>query len=216
MRMLDRGLSRYFSMAALDALRAARVGIVGAGGLGSNVAMMLARSGVRKMTLVDPDIVDASNLNRQAFFPCDVGVPKVLALSRHLTALEPAMSLVVHETTATRENALSLFADCPILVEAVDFAETKAMLYELFAPEKALYVTASGMAGFGRETAMVARRPRPNVTAVGDFARSVDAVHPPLAPRVMQAAAMQADAVLEYILSPVTDSGELYADVSEH
>ncbi len=93
MGMLEKGLERYFSIAALGALRAAHVGVIGAGGLGSNVAMMLARSGIRQMTIADPDIVDASNLNRQAYFPDDVGTPKVLALARHLTALEPAMKL---------------------------------------------------------------------------------------------------------------------------
>jgi Dinucleotide-utilizing enzymes involved in molybdopterin and thiamine biosynthesis family 1 len=216
MGVLDRGLGRYFSIAALGALRAAHVGIIGAGGLGSNVAMMLARSGVRKMTVVDPDIVDASNLNRQAYFPEDVGAPKVLALARHLTALEPAMCLAVHELAVTRGNAHTLFAECPLIVEAVDLAETKIMLYELFAQEKELYVTASGMAGVGRDTVMVTRKPRPNVAAVGDFVSGVDAGHPPLAPRVMQAAALQADAVLAHILSFLTDRGEAYAHLAEH
>lgn len=216
MGMLERGLGRYFSIAALGALRAAHVGIIGAGGLGSNVAMMLARSGIRQMTIVDPDIVDASNLNRQAYFPDDVGVPKVLALARHLTALEPAMKLTMHELGVTRRNAAALFASCPLIVEAVDLPETKVMLYELFAPEKELYVTASGMSGFGRDAVMVCRRPRPNVTAVGDFINPVDSVHPPMAPRVMQAAAMQADAVLAHILSFITELGEINANITQN
>lgn len=216
MGVLDRGLARYFPIAALGALRAAHVGIIGAGGLGSNVAMMLARSGVRQMTIADPDIVDASNLNRQAYFPGDVGTPKVRALAGHLTALEPAMRLTLHEAAVTRANASALFAECPLIVEAVDLAETKVLLYELFAQEKELYVTASGMAGFGRDAVMITRRPRANVVAVGDFVNAVDAAHPPLAPRVMQAAALQADAVLAHILSPVTEMGEPYAAISEH
>lgn len=216
MGMLERGLGRYFSIAALGALRAAHVGIIGAGGLGSNVAMMLARSGIRHMTIADPDIVDASNLNRQAYFPDDVGSPKVLALARHLTALEPAMKLTLHELGVTRSNATALFASCPLLVEAVDLPETKVMLYELFAPEKELYVTASGMSGFGRDAVMVCRKPRPNVTAVGDFVNPVDCANPPLAPRVMQAAAMQADAVLAHILAPVTELGGVHAGITEN
>lgn len=199
--VLARGLGRYFSIAALEALRAAHVGVIGAGGLGSNVAMMLARSGIRNLTLIDPDIVDASNLNRQTYFPGDVGSPKVLALARHLIALEPEMRLVAHELAVTDENAESLLAGCPVVVEAVDRAETKALLYEIFAPKKELYVTASGMGGFGG-AGMISRRPRPNVAAVGDFTSAVDGARPPLAPRVIQAAALQADAVLEHILSP--------------
>ncbi len=214
MGVLDQGLRRYFSAGALRALRSARVGIIGAGGLGSNVAMMLARSGIRSLTLADPDVVEASNLNRQAYFPEDVGSAKVLALARHLEALEPAMELVLHERAVTPENAFSLFASCPIVVEAVDDAGTKAMLYACFAPEKALYVTASGMAGSGGETPMVCRRPRRNVAAVGDFTSAVDGANPPLAPRVVQAAAMQADAVLAHILSSVTAMGDCNAEVS--
>ena len=217
MDMLGEGLGRYFSLAALSALRAAHVGVIGAGGLGSNVAMMLVRSGLRQLTIADPDRVDASNLNRQAYFPEDVGKPKIQALARHLAALEPAIRLVTHETAITRANARSLFAACPLIVEAVDLAETKVMLYELFAPEKDLYVTASGMGGCGKDkdTVMVCRRPRPNVAAVGDFNTAVGFGAPPLAPRVMQAAAMQADAVLDYILSPVADLEGHYENISK-
>lgn len=207
MGILGEGLARYFSLTALEALQTASVGIIGAGGLGSNVAIMLARSGVRNMTLIDPDIVDASNLNRQAYFPADVGVPKVLALARHLTALEPAMRLAVHMLAVTGEKAKALLDGCPIVVEAVDQAETKVLLYELFAREKALYVTASGMGGTGGPP-MTCRKPRPNVAAVGDFTSAVDAARPPLAPRVMQAAALQADAVLEHILSSTLKLGD--------
>lgn len=200
--VLSTGLARYFGPGQLEALRAARVGIIGAGGLGSNVAVMLARSGVRQLTIVDKDIVDASNLNRQAFWPEDVGTAKVLALTRRLLALEPGMKVVIHETVVTRDNAAPLFADCPVVVEAVDDAATKAMLYGVFAPEKELYVTASGLGGvgFSADCPMTSRRIRSNVVAVGDFTIAADAAHPPLAPRVMQAAALQADAVLAHIL----------------
>ena len=215
MATLDKGLGRYFSLAALGALRAAHVGIIGAGGLGSNVAMMLARSGIRQMTIADHDRVEASNLNRQGYFPSDIGLPKVQALSRHLAALEPAIRLVVHDFAVTCTNARGLFADCPLIVEAVDLAETKVMLYELFAPEKDLYVTASGLSGCGGDAVMVCRRPRSNVAAVGDFSTAVGPKTPPLAPRVMQAAAMQADAVLEYILSPVADLEGHYENISK-
>ena len=208
MGVLETGLARYFSPAQLCILREVSVGISGAGGLGSNVAMMLVRSGIRSLTILDNDIVEASNLNRQAFFPGDVGKPKVQALSAHLLALEPVVRLVVHECTITRENAVTLFADCPIVVEAVDVAETKVMLYEVFAPIKDLYVTASGLAGYGGsgEHMMTFMRPRCNVVAVGDFSTAVGDVNPPLAPRVMQAAGMQADAVLNFILSGGMDN----------
>ncbi|CAK7062822.1 MAG: hypothetical protein DELT_01497 [Desulfovibrio sp.] len=200
---LASGLARYFSAAQLAKLAAVHVGIIGAGGLGSNVAMMLVRSGVKRFTLADPDEVDASNLNRQAYLPSDVGTPKVLALSWHMQMLEPEVKPAMYQLPITRENALEVFAECSVIVEAVDDAATKAMLYEIFAASKELYVTASGMGGFGgaEHAPMTMRRPRPNVVAVGDFVTAVDEAHPPLAPRVMQAAALQADAVLSHILS---------------
>lgn len=200
MTVLSDGLARYFSPEQLKRLGEASVGIAGAGGLGSNVAMLLVRSGVKRLTLVDCDTVEPSNLNRQAFWPADVGLPKVLALSWHLQMLEPDVKLAVYQTTMTRENTADLFAACPIMVEAVDVAATKAMFYEIFSTTKSLYVTASGLAGLGGEPLTV-RRPRPNVVAVGDFTTGADADNPPLAPRVSQAAALQADAVLSFILS---------------
>ena len=202
MSTLANGLARYFSTNQLNRLRNTAVGIIGAGGLGSNVALMLVRSGVRHLALVDHDHVDASNLNRQAFLPEDIGKSKVRALACHLYSLEPDISLETHELLVTSENARQLLLDYPIVVEAVDNAETKAMLYEIFAPFKALYVTASGMGGFGQhEAPMITRHIRHNVIAVGDFITTADNSNPPLAPRVMQAAALQADAVLTHILS---------------
>ena len=202
MSTLEKGLARYLSTECLAAFSAAHVGIIGAGGLGSNVAMMLARSGVKQLTLADNDRVEASNLNRQAYFPDDVGQLKVAALSRHLVRLEPGIRLTTYATRVTADNAATLFAACPIVVEAVDGADDKVLLYAIFAPVKALYVTASGLAGAGlRSEGMVVRRPRRNVVAVGDFSEAVSDTNPPLAPRVLQAAAMQAGAVVAHIVS---------------
>ncbi len=197
------GLGRYFSAEQLARLSGAHVGIIGAGGLGSNVAMMLARSGVRRMTLVDFDRVEASNLNRQAYFPRDVGLSKVRALARHLQNLEPAMELRLHRKKVTKQNAASLLLGCNAVVEAVDGAETKAMLYAVFAPAACFYVTASGLGGLGgeEEQPMRVRRLGAGTVCVGDFTRQVDKANPPFAPRVTQAAALQADAVLRHILT---------------
>ena len=73
---LHTGLARYLSTEQINALRAARVGIAGAGGLGSNAALMLARSGIGNLLVVDDDVVDASNLNRQQYWPRHVGRPR--------------------------------------------------------------------------------------------------------------------------------------------
>lgn len=199
MSVLSTGLARYFNAEQLARLQAAHVGIAGAGGLGSNVAFMLVRSGIRRLTLVDRDVVDASNLNRQAYFPEDVGRTKVDALAGHLLRLEPDLLLSIICETLTSENTAERFALCPIVVEALDGAEGKAMLYRALVPQGHFFVCASGLAGWGGP-AMRTRSLAPNAVAVGDFITGIGPESPPLAPRVMQAAAMQADAVLAHIL----------------
>lgn len=199
MTILQQGLRRYFSEAQLAKLAAVRVGIAGAGGLGSNCAMILARSGVRRFTIADFDRVDASNLNRQFFFPTDVGLPKVEALGRHLLDLDPELDLKLVDGRLEAESLPEVYAGCDILVEALDKAEYKAIFCNLFMGSGAFLVSASGLGGFGGAP-MRSRKLGGKMVCVGDFSTEADEANPPLAPRVIQAAAMQADAVLEYIL----------------
>lgn len=196
---LRTGLARYLPPLLRDFLGSVRVGIAGAGGLGSNVAFLLARSGVRRFTIADHDRVEASNLNRQAFFPEDVGFLKAEALTRHLRRLDEGISVDMYGGKVTRANALSLFAGCAAVVEAFDAAPDKAMLFETMAGSDIFYVGASGLAGCGGPP-MEVRRVGANAVIVGDFVSEVDEGLPPLAPRVMQAAALEADQVLGYLL----------------
>lgn len=197
--MLNRGLSRYFSPADLAELARVRVGLAGAGGLGSNCAMLLVRSGVKRLTIVDFDLVEPSNLNRQFFFPEDCGRPKVAALGERLLRLSPDLDLRLINERLSAENAPALFADCAVVVEALDRAEYKATLFGCLAETGVFMVGASGLGGLGGP-AMRKRRLGANLICVGDFESAVDEARPPLAPRVMQAAALEAEAVLEFIL----------------
>lgn len=198
--MLEEGLQRYLSAASLERLASVRVGIAGAGGLGSNCAMLLARSGIRHFTIVDFDRVEASNLNRQFYFPEDVGQPKVEALGRNLRRIEPELNLRLINQRLADDSLTGHFADCAVVVEALDRAEYKAVLCNRLVAAGVFVVSASGMGGFGGPV-MQKRHLGEHLVCVGDFSTQVDAAHPPLAPRVMQAAALQADAVLEFILS---------------
>ena len=199
MNDLQQGLLRHLAPEALDSLARARIGIAGAGGLGSNVAVLLVRSGIRNLIVADFDRVEASNLNRQAFFPQDLGKPKVLALGDLLRRLEPDLEYAGHDLRLTPENAPTLFAGCDLVVEAVDAADTKAGLCAALLQAGFFVVAASGLGGFGGPS-MHTRRVGKNLVLVGDETAEVSADTPPLAPRVMQAAALQADVVLEYIL----------------
>lgn len=192
-------LSSHFSADQLRLLSAAHIGIAGAGGLGSNCALLLVRSGITNLTIADPDRVEYSNLNRQSYWQKHVGLPKVKALSDILLELNPDLHLNLYEQRLDAHSARTIFAECPIVVEAVDTAQTKKMLVESLMGAGHFVVSASGMAGWGGKP-MQTRQMGSHLTLVGDFCSEVDATHPPLAPRVVIAAALEADAVLCQIL----------------
>lgn len=194
---LRQGLRRYFRPEQLALLRAARVGVAGAGGLGSNAALMLARCGVENLLLVDHDVVEASNLNRQHYWPRHLGRPKVEALGDLLRELNPDIRLETRQLRLSPDNLPEILPACPIWLEALDDPEAKTMLVEQALLNGRLVASASGMGGYGGP-AMQKRR-LGHLTLVGDFSTDVSAA-PPLAPRVTEAAALLADAALEFIL----------------
>lgn len=198
--MLREGLRRYLSPARLAALRAARVGLAGAGGLGSNTAMLLARCGVENFVLVDGDVVEPSNLNRQQYFPRHVGRPKVDALAEALLELNPHIHVEKRRLWLDSANMPGVLAAANIWVEALDAVPMKRAFVEAAMGAGAFTVSATGMAGWGGPS-MKRRQLEGRLVQVGDFRTGID-MRPPLAPRVAQAAAMQADAVLEYVLGP--------------
>jgi sulfur carrier protein ThiS adenylyltransferase len=197
--VLGRGLEAHLSKARLQRLARAKIGIAGAGGLGSNVAALLTRSGVRRFVVADSDVVAASNLNRQFFWPEDVGRPKVEALKARLLALEPELDFEDRRERLDPDSAPGVFRGCEMVVEALDEAKAKASLTLALLQAGFFVVAASGIGGCGLEP-LALRRLGAKLVCVGDFATGVDEHTPPLAPRVTQAAAMQADAVLARLL----------------
>ena len=197
--MWDAVLSEHFSEAQRRLLSSVRIGMAGAGGLGSNCAVLLARSGLCRFVIADSDVVAVSNLNRQHFFPRHVGWPKVQALGDVLGELNPALELRLEQTALDGPSACALFADCDVVVEAVDDPRTKKSLVEALLLAGHRVVSASGMAGWGGEP-MTGRKFGSRLVVVGDHVSEIAPGRPPLAPRVVMAAAMQADAVLEMIL----------------
>lgn len=174
------------------------VGIAGAGGLGSNVAAHLWRSGVRRLIVADFDVVTAGNLNRQFYFADQIGQLKVMALQENLRRIDPAGAVSAVPTRLTPANAESVFAACPLVVEAFDRAEEKYwLIHTLLAAGKSV-VAASGLGGCGHSNAMRVRRLGQRLIMVGDGELDVT-LSPrlaPLSPRVGIAAAMQANCVL--------------------
>lgn len=181
------------------AFEAARVGIAGAGGLGSNCAMHLVRAGVRHLTIVDFDVVNASNLNRQFFFRDQIGMKKVDALKANLLRIDPDADIRAVDLRLDATSVRETFADCTVVVEAFDVVEAKAMLLASLADSGKGIVTASGLAGWGRSNAMRVRK-MGDIVAVGDGETAVGEKAAPVSPRVGIAAAMQANSVVSILL----------------
>lgn len=194
---LREGLQKYLRHPQLAKLAKTHIGIAGAGGLGSNVAMILARSGIEKLTIIDNDIVENSNLNRQHYWPRHLNKPKVFALSEILLELNPAIELTLIEKRIEQINLATLLPGCPIWVEALDVAQMKSAFIEKALLSGCQVVGASGICGIGGEPLKIKKLG--NLVLVGDFQTSSDK-SPPMAPRVIQAAALMADIVLDWIL----------------
>ncbi len=111
-------------------LKQACVGIAGAGGLGSAVAVALARIGVGRLIIADFDLVEPSNLNRQQYFIDQIGFYKVAALTQNLQRINPYISVEPHQALLGPDNIPQLFAPCSVVVEAFDRADMKAMLVD--------------------------------------------------------------------------------------
>ena len=109
-------------------LDGATVGIAGLGGLGSNLAVFLARLGIGHMILVDFDVVDITNLNRQHYTMKDLGIPKTLALVEQLEAINPYLTYETYTERVVPSNVERLFSGCDVVVEAFDKPDQKAML----------------------------------------------------------------------------------------
>lgn len=177
------------------------IGIAGAGGLGSNCAVSLARVGIGKIIISDFDIVNETNLNRQYFFRDQLGQKKVDALKENIERINPEVEIITHDIKLTEDNIVDIYKDCNVLVEAFDLAEMKKMLIETIMSElpDMPVVIGLGMAGFGKSN-LIKLRQSENLYICGDEQSEIGENNPPLAPRVGIVANMQANTVLEILL----------------
>ena len=181
---------------------AATVAICGLGGLGSNIAVALARAGVGKLILIDFDRVDITNLHRQQYKANQIEKYKTEALSENLKEIAPYIDLVIHTERVTEENTAHLLQGADIVCEAFDNAECKAMLTNLVLetmPDKFL-VAASGMAGFGSANSIKTRRITSKFYLCGDGESDVAEKGSLVSSRVMLCAAHQAHTVLRILV----------------
>jgi len=178
------------------------VGIAGLGGLGSVIAIALARVGVGRLILVDFDVVEPSNLNRQQYFVHQIGMPKVEALQKNIAAINPYVRIQTYQEKLDRNNGERIFQEAEVVVEAFDRAEEKAMLINIVSekmPDKYI-VAASGVAGYGDSNEIKTIRFSSKIFIVGDQKTAAQPGVGLMAPRVGIVAHHQANAVLRILL----------------
>ena len=184
-----------------EKLKKAKVCILGLGGLGSNVAVLLARSGIGYLKLIDFDVVEASNLNRQQYRISHIGIKKTEAIKTIIKEINPFVEIDTLDIKVDRENILSVVEDIEIVVEAFDRAETKAMVIEeLLTNKNKIVISASGMAGLGSANEVITRKIKDNFYLIGDNYSDYEEYSGIMSTRVMLCAAHQANMVLRLIL----------------
>jgi len=182
-------------------LKKAKVCILGLGGLGSNVAVLLARSGIGYLKLIDFDVVEASNLNRQQYRISHIEIKKTEAIKTIIKEINPFVEIDTLDIKVDRENILSVVEDIEIVVEAFDRAETKAMaIEELLTNKNKIVISASGMAGLGSANEVITRKIKENFYLIGDNYSDYEEYSGIMSTRVMLCAAHQANMVLRLIL----------------
>ena len=199
MNLFEEGLLTYLSKDQLSILQGTKVGIGGAGGLGSNVAMILVRSGFKEFEILDHDVIEASNLNRQQYNYKEIGLPKVNVIKERLYDINPDLELSLHREKWSRDNANRFFRDCRFVVEAFDNADWKFKFVDYYHDKVQYVVSGNGMAGLTQKRPMRVRQ-LGNVYIVGDQTTDAAEGHPPMAPRVTACAARMAEIVLDLTL----------------
>lgn len=177
------------------------VGIAGAGGLGSNAAVSLARAGVGHLVIVDFDKVEESNLNRQYYFRDQIGRIKVEALKETIKRIYPSTRVDIFNEKLVKGSMDKFFHDVDVIIEALDSAEMKTAFVEEIMhklPDKPV-VAASGVAGYGHSDRITTKKLGKLYMVYDDEARSSEE-DVLLAPRVCLMANWEANIVLEILL----------------
>lgn len=183
-----------------EKLKKSRVAVCGLGGLGSHIAIMLARSGIGSLLLIDFDTIDASNLNRQSYYVSDLGRLKTEAIRDQIFNINPFVRVEINTCMVTYENVCGLFLGCDVVCEAFDNVSSKNLLLKNFSKFYDIpLICASGMAGFGDSNSISTHKIAQNVYVCGDLKSSASPGRGLMSPRVNICAAHQANLVLELL-----------------
>ena len=179
----------------------ATIAVCGLGGLGSNIAIALARAGIGKLILIDFDRVDITNLHRQQYKANQIGLYKTDALAENLAEIAPYTEIQTVTAEITEENFADLLKGADVICEAFDHAESKAMLVNgvLEQLPGCYLVAASGMAGMDTPNTIQTRKVMGRFYLCGDETNDASDTIGLVAPRVMLCAAHQAHTVLRIL-----------------
>lgn len=191
-----------FGRELYDKLEKSRVAVAGLGGLGSHIAVMLARSCVGTLHLIDFDNVDISNLNRQEYYVQHIGRPKTECLKEKLLEINPFINIITDNVRVTEDNLEELFRDEIIVCEAFDEAEQKAMLVNgiLEKLPEIKVISGSGMAGYGDSNTITTKKMFRNLYVCGDGETDSGRGVGLMAPRVSICAGHEANKAIQLIL----------------
>lgn len=199
---LERAMDQRFTKEVYEKFREAKVCIVGLGGLGSNITLMLARSGIGRLKLIDYDVVDITNLNRQAYRIEHIGEPKIKALQKMVAEINPYIAVETIQCKITKDNIKELLKGETFVCEAFDNPEDKALLvnYLLTYQPDTKICSGSGMAGYGSSNQIVTKHPMGHLYLSGDGVSDAYKGMGLLSPRVSICAGHQANMILRLIL----------------
>jgi len=184
-------------------LKKFRVGIAGAGGLGSNCAVALARSGVGTLVISDFDVIELANLTRQYYFTDQAGMLKITALKENIARVNPETIVITCNEKLNESNIPEIYAGCDVIVEAFDRDDMKEMIIETVQTKMPgiPVVIGSGLAGWGRNETIRCRKIDNTIYVCGDETTAACDDFPPMAPRVGIVANMQANVVIEILMN---------------
>lgn len=199
---IEKAFDQRFPLSVKRKFQAGRVAIAGLGGLGSNIAISLARSGVGNILLVDFDKVDITNLNRQVYRIPHIEMKKTEALKEILMEINPYINIEIMDILVTENNAKDIFHSYPIVCEAFDNPKTKAMLVNtLFerCPDTTV-ICGNGMAGISDANNIKTTHPFKRLYVCGDGTSDVENGIGLVASRVAICAGHQSNKVLQLLL----------------
>lgn len=185
-------------------LKLEKVAVLGLGGLGSNIAISLSRVGVGEIILVDYDVVEPSNLNRQQYFVKHIGMKKTDALKSIIDEINPFVKIKTKDIFVTKEN-IDFLKECDIVIEAFDDPKNKATLCNMVLRNfKDKYLIASsGMAGYYDSNIIQTKKIRDKFYICGDFEHEAKEGEGLMAPRVAICANHMANLAMKILIEGI-------------